>query len=64
MVKFSDSSASFPISLSVPAERTYSLLVSLNNPESNVCTFFLWAASFQHLAKKPKKILEAGRSYI
>lgn len=64
MVKFSDRSASFPISLSVPAERTYTLLVSLNNLESNICTFFLWAASLQHLAKKKKKLLEAGRFYI
>lgn len=44
--------AAFPISFSVAAERIYSLLTPLNNLESNTCTFFLWAASFQHLANK------------
>lgn len=58
--------AAFPILLSVAAERLYSLLTPLNNLESNICTFFLWAAPFQHLGNKLvlKRLEDGGLSLV
>lgn len=58
--------AAFPLPISVAAERMSNLLMPMNNLDSNICTFILWAAPFQHPANKRTKSLagpvhEAGR---
>lgn len=44
--------AAFPLSIPVAAERMSNLLMPMNNLDSNICTFILWAAPFQHPANK------------